>query len=258
MSLFSVVKLELLKLLYRKTTLLSALNFANPLIFGIGMIFGLSFLVVEDVYAVSRGLSAMDFTVEMLGQTKYLMFFVAIILAAISVASELENGQMKLGVIRICSRSKILIAKYLALLFVLGSLLLLFILWSLMIYLFMLICNSPFANGNFFSGILREQIYFIFFTFVGVAISVAATILFGLKLKTFPCFAVSYITWFTSLYSDFFKGLRLFIPNNLPDYALEQAGNAVNFLPYAALFTVYCVVMIAVSVVIFQRMDIKV
>jgi len=258
MSFFSVVKLELLKLLHRKTMLLSALNFVNPLIFGIGMIGGLSFLVVEDVYAVSKGLSAMDFTVDMLGQTKYLMFFVAIILSAISVANELENGLMKMAVIRICSRPKILIAKYFALLTVLGSVLLLYVIWCLVIYLVMLLWSSPFANGDFSSGILREQIYYIFFTFVGIAISVAATMLIGLKLKTFPCFAVSYTVWFTSLYSDFFEKIRLFIPNNLPDYALEHAGNAINFLPYAALFTGYCVVMMAVAVVIFKRMDIKV
>lgn len=257
MSLFSIIQVELGKLLHKKTTLLSALNFVIPLLFGIGMISGFSFFVGEGVDAVSQELSAMDFTVNMFGQSKYLLFFVAIILAAISVASEIENGQMKSEVIRVCSRAKILLAKYFALLIILGAVMLLFIIWCLAIYTVMLLVNSPYASGAFFGQILREQIYYIILMFIGIAVAVSATMLLGLKLKTFPCFAISYIGWFISLYSDFFGSLKLFIPYNLPDYALEQAGNAVSLLPYTGLFLGYCGVLIALAVVLFQRMDIK-
>lgn len=257
MSLFSIIRLELEKLLHKKTTLLSALNFVVPLLFGIGMISGFSFFVGEGVDAVSQELSAMDFIVNMLGQSKYLLFFIAIILAAISVASEIENGQMKSEVIRVCSRSKILLAKYFALLIFLGAVVLMFIIWCLATYAVMLLVNSPYASSEFFGQAIREQIYYIIFMFVGVAVAVSSTMLLGLKLKTFPCFAISYIGWFISLYSDFFGGLKLFIPYNLPDYALEQAGNAVILLPYVGLFLGYCGILTALAVVLFQCMDIK-
>ena len=78
----------------------------------------------------------------------------------------------------------------------------------------------------------------------------------GLKLKVFACFAISYIMWFTSLYSDFFGSIKLLIPYNWPDYVLETPGGA-NALLYGGLFAGYCIVILALSVYVFRRMDIK-
>lgn len=256
MSYISLVKVELIKLLHKRTTLLVFLNFLIPLFFGIGMLCGLTFYVAEDVYAVSSGLSALGFTVDMLGKSKYILYFVAIIISAISFAGELEKGQMKSEVLRICSRFKILIAKYTALLIALAIMVILFVLWSMIVY-YLLLRNGAYSSGEFTGPFVREQLYSLLFTFLGTAVATAITILLGVKLKMFSCFTIAYIIWFVGLYTDFFGRLRLLIPYNLPEYTLEQAGQAMSFMPYVLLFIAYCCVLIAVSVIVFQRMDIK-
>ena len=259
MAFHSVIKIELTKLLHKKTSLLLLLNFIIPLIYGVGAAFGASFIVTDgaagSVDVVANGLTAMGFTVNMLGQIKYILFMVIIILSAISLSGELENGQIKSEVIRICSRPKIILAKYITLLIVYFFVFLLFVVWSLGLYYFLL-SNSPYASGIFSDTLLTAQLYNILFTFIGVAVASAVTITLGLRLKVFACFAISYIAWFASLYSDFFGKTKLLIPYNWPDYILETPD--ANIVPYGGLFLCYCIALLALSVTAFRRMDIKV
>ena len=259
MAFFLIVKIELTKLLYKKTSLLLLINFLLPLIYGIGAALGASFIVTDggtgSIDVVANGLTAMGFTVNMLGQIKYILFMVVIILSAISLAGELENGQIKSEIIRVCSRPKILLAKYISLLVAMLIVFILFIVWSLGIY-YLLLSSSPYANGVFSDGQLPVQLQNIIFSFIGVAVASSITIALGLKLKVFACFAISYIMWFVSLYSDFFGNIKRLIPYNWPDYVLETP-NGTNALLYGGLFVGYCIVILALSAFVFRRMDIK-
>jgi len=95
------------------------------------------------------------------------------------------------------------------------------------------------------------------FMFIGAAVSIASTFILGLKLKTFPCFALSYILWFVSLYTDFFEQIKMLIPINIPDVILERASEGFSTLPYTGLFLAYCLVILILSAFIFERMDIR-
>lgn len=255
-----VVKVELLKLYHKKTTLLLFFLLLTPLLFGAGMRLGLSFLVpdggVGGVEAVGTGLSGMGFAANMLGQSGYILFLVVIILSATSFSGELENGQLKCAIARVCSRSKILIAKYTALLLVVSAAFLLLTAWSLLIYA-LLVRHTGFASGHFFDAQSGLHLQYIAFTLLAAAVAMAFTFLLGTKLKTFPCFAVSYIVWFASLYSEFVEGIKLLFPNNMPGALLKSAGGALPCLPYAALYVGYCVVFLCLGALVFSRMDIK-
>ena len=185
MPFLSVVKIELIKLYHKRTTLLLLLLFLVPALFGIGMAAGLSFFVSDGsdggVAAVANGLSGMGFTVDMLGQSKYILFLVVIILAAISFSGELENGQMKSAVTRICSRVKILTAKYVALLIVVSMTLLLFVFWSLLLYMSFVI-HTSYANGQIFDRRLLSQIGYLLFQWLAVAVMIGFTFLMGANL----------------------------------------------------------------------------
>jgi ABC-type transport system involved in multi-copper enzyme maturation permease subunit len=260
MPFLSVVKIELVKLYHKRTTLLLLLLFLVPALFGIGMAAGLSFFVSDGsdggVVAVANGLSGMGFTVDMLGQSKYILFLVVIILAAISFSSELENGQMKSAVTRICSRVKILTAKYMALLIVVSLTLLLFVFWSLLLYM-ALVIRTSYASGQIFDRQLSSQIGYLLFQWLAAAVMIGVTFLMGVKLKTFPCFAISYIIWFASLYSDFMENIKLLFPNNMPDFVLKNAADIQFALSYAAVYTGYCFVLLLLTAALFRRMDIK-
>lgn len=258
MSFISVVKVEFTKLLRKRTSLLLLLFFAPAVLFGIGMLLGLSFFVSDGggggVDAVEKSLSGIGFAVTMMEQGKYIVFLVIIILAAFTLSGELENGQMKSEIIRICSRSKILAAKYVALFTLIFGVILLSLLWSLLIYA-VIVSKTEFANGLLYDG--QAQIGYIAFTVLGIGTGLAVTFLLGVKLKTFPCFAISYIVWFASLYTDFMGKIRLLIPYNMPNHYLEHAGAAGNGLAYAALYIGYCLVFLALSAVILQASEIK-
>lgn len=258
MSFLSVVKVEFTKLLRKRISLLLLLFFVPAVLFGIGMLLGLSFFVSDGggggVDAVNKSLSGIGFAVTMMEQGKYIIFLVIIILAAFTLSGELENGQIKSEIIRICSRSKILAAKYAALFTLIFGVILLSLLWSLFIYV-VFVSKTEFASGLLYDG--QAQIGYIAFTVLGIGTGLAVTFLLGVKLKTFPCFAVSYIVWFASLYTDFMGKIKLLIPYNMPDHYLEHAGEAGNGLAYAALYTGYCLAFLALSAVILRASEIK-
>ena len=258
MSFLSVTKVEFTKLLRKRISLLLLLFFMPAVLFGIGMLLGLSFFVSDGggggVDAVEKSLSGIGFAVTIMEQSKYIIFLVIIILAAFTLSGELENGQIKSEIIRICSRSKIVVAKYVALSMLILGAILLSLIWSLLIYA-MFVSKTEFANGLLFDGL--AQIGYIAFTILGIATELAVTFLLGVKLKTFPCFAISYIVWFASLYTDFMGKIKLLIPYNMPNHYLEHTGAAENGFAYAALYISYCLVFLTFSTVILRGSEIK-
>lgn len=260
MSFLSVIKIEFIKLLRKRISLLLLLFFVPSVLFGIGMLLGLSFFVSDGggggVDAVGKSISGIGFVVTMMEQSKYIIFLVIIILAAFTLSGELENGQIKSEIIRICSRSKIVAAKYVALFSLILGTILLSLLWSLLVYA-MFVSKTEFANGLLFDEMARAQIGYIAYTILGTGVVLAVTFLLGVKLKTFPCFAISYIVWFASLYTDFMGEIKLLIPYNMPNYYLEHAKTVENIFTYAALYIGYCLAFLAFSAVILQRNEIK-
>ena len=259
MSFLSVVKVEFIKLLRKRISLLLLLFFVPAVLFGSGMFFGLSFLVSdgkEGVDAVAKSLSGIGFAVAMMEQSKYIIFLIIIILAAFTLSGELENGQIKSEIIRICSRRKIAAAKYAALFMLILGAIFLSLLWSLLIYA-VLVSKTEFANGLLFDGLAQAQIGYIAFMILGIGTGLSVTFLLGVKLKTFPCFAISYIVWFASLYTDFMGKIKLLIPYNMPNHYLEHAGAEENDFAYAVLYIGYCMAFLTLSFVILQKSEIK-
>lgn len=260
MSFLSVIKVEFIKLLRKRISLLLLLFFVPAVLFGIGMLLGLSFFVSDGggggVDAVEKSLSGIGFAVTIMEQSKYINSLISIILAAFTLSGELENGQIKSEIIRICSRSKIVAAKYVALFILILGAILLSLIWSLLIYA-MFVSKTEFANGLLFDRLAQTQIGYIAFTILGIATELAVTFLLGVKLKTFPCFAISYIVWFASLYTDFMGKIKLLIPYNMPNHYLEHTGAAENGFAYAALYISYCLVFLTFSTVILRGSEIK-
>ena len=95
MSFLSVIKVEFIKLLRKRISLLLLLFFVPAVLFGIGMLLGLSFFVSDGggggVDAVEKSLSGIGFAVTIMEQSKYINSLVSIILAAFTLSGELEN-----------------------------------------------------------------------------------------------------------------------------------------------------------------------
>ena len=261
MSLASVVKVELVKLRHKRTTLLLLLLFVPSVLFGVGMSLGLSFFVSDGggggVDAVGGSLSGLGFAVSMIEQGEFILFLVVIILAALSLAGEWENGQIKSEILRVCGRGKILLAKYIALLACVCGTLLLSILWSFLIYA-LLLRGTGFASGLLFDSMAPAQLGYILFTTLGIATVTAFTFLLGTRMKCFPGFAISYILWFASLYTDFMGKVKYLIPYNMPGHILESADSLRPYAPYALLYIGYAISLLTLSGVLFARRDIQI
>lgn len=260
MSFLSVLKVELVKLMQKRLSLLLLLLFVPPVLFGGGMSLGVSFFVSDGggggIAAVGSSLSGIGFAVNMMEQSKYIIFLVILILAASVLSGELENGQLKSEILRICSRSRIVTAKYAALLLVVSGAILLSVLWSLLIYA-LFVSGTEYASGLFWDESVLAQTGYIFFMILGVSTAVSVTFLLGVKLKMFPCFAVSYIVWFASLYTDFMGNMKLFIPYNMPNYFFANPEKAGETVPYIFLYLGYCLVFQISSCISLKKSDIR-
>lgn len=260
MSFFLVFKAEFAKLIYKRSSLLLLLLFIPTILFGVGMSLGLSFFVSDGsgggVEAVGTSLSGIAFAVNMMEQSKYIIFLVIIILAASTLSGELENGQMKSEIIRICSRAKIITAKFFSLLSVVYGAFLLSLLWSLLIYA-VFVSKTEYASGLLVDELVSAHIGYIFFMILGISVTISVTFLFGVKLKMFPCFASSYIIWFASLYTDFMGNIKLLIPYNMPNYFWESVGNVDDVFWYVLLYIGYCIVFQIVSCIVLNKIDIR-
>ncbi len=260
MSFFEIVRVELIKLLKKRISLLLLLFLVPSVLFGVGMSLGLSFFVSDGdtgVEAVGESLSGFGFAVNMLEQGKFVIFLVVIILAAYMLSGELENGQLKQEIIRICGRKRIVTAKYIALLLLVFAGIITNLLWSLFIY-GIFVGGTNFGNGQLYDEFIVTHMGYVFFSLLGIGVVVGVTFLFGTRLKTFPCFAVSYIVWFASLYTEFSERIKLLIPYNMPNFILENAGVGINYGKYVGVYAGYCIVFVLASGVIIRASDIKV
>lgn len=119
-----------------------------------------SILLHSVVDAVAKSLSGIGFAVNMMEQSKYIVFLAIIILAAFSLSSELENWQIKSELIRVCSRSKVVSAKYFVLFLLITRAFLLSLLWQLLIYA-VFVSKTEFASGILFNDPQWAQIGYI-------------------------------------------------------------------------------------------------
>lgn len=254
-----ILKLELYKLIKKKTTYLLLLTLLVPLIFGYGMFVQISFLVTDggssfDVIS-DKGISALQFTANMLSQSTYIVYLIVIIIASMAVANEFEMGQVRIYTIRMCTRSKIVLSKILSLFILIISYMGIYCLFSIGIY-YIFVARSKYGNGEMFFKDFNSVSYMAV-TMIGIMVVVTITVLLGIFLKTFHCFSVAYLIWFISKYLSFFDKLKLAAPDNCADVILMNGLRKTEILFWVGIYFVYIVVIALGACYIFNRKDIK-
>lgn len=258
-----VCKMELYKLLKKKTSWLLLIVLGIPILFGIGMTLGLVFQISDgsssfDVISTHK-ISALDFAVDMFSKSTYIIYFLVIILSSLSLSSELEHGQLRNIIVRICDRRKIIIAKYISLLLVVALAIVFFFLTSFLAY-FALVENTSYGNGLLFGDNHNTQILSVLFNFLGISSTIAFTMFIGLKFKTFLCFSMAYIIWFSTKYLEFFETIKLLSPDQFAHYVLNKGISNIplhQLAFYLILFLMYGFVFLLMSITKMNRMDIK-
>lgn len=259
MHFVKILILDLHKLMKKKTTYLLLLTLLVPLSFGYGMFAQIPFLVTDggssfDVIS-DKEISALQFTANMLSQSTYIVYLIVIIIASLAVANEFEMGQIRLYMVRICTRSEMVISKIVSLFILIISYMGIYCLFSIVIY-FIFVSGSKYGNGELFSEELNSVLY-LFVTMIGIMVVIAITVLLGLFLKTFHCFSAAYLIWFISKYLSFFDDLKLVAPDNCADVILTSGLRGTEILFWFGIYIFYIIVTTIGACYIFNRKDIK-
>lgn len=254
----TILKLDLYKLLKKKTTYLLFLTLLIPLIFGVGMSVQISFLVTDggssfDVVS-DKGISALQFTANMLSQSTYIVYLVIIIITSMAVANEVESGQIRLYVTRICARPRMIVSKLLALSLLAAGYMVAYCFFTVGIY-FLFVSKSRYGNGTLFSGGENAALYLLV-TYAGILVVISITILLGLFLKTFHCFAAAYLIWFIAKYLSFFDRLKMAAPDNCADVILAGGIRGTEFMAWMGVYLFYIAVIVLGSCYAFSHKDI--
>lgn len=255
----TILKMDLYKLLKKRTTYLLLLTLLVPVLFSIGMRTEVSFLVSDgensfDIIS-DDGISALQFTANMLSQSNYIIYLVIVIIASMAVSNEFEAGQIRLYTVRICERSKIIISKIISLFFLDVGYIVIFSLFSIGVY-YLLVADSQYGNGTLFLESMNSALYLLV-TIVGIMVVASITVFLGLLLKTFHCFAISYLIWFVAKYLSFFDGLKMLAPDNCADVIMAKGIDYIEFIKWFGIYISYIVMTVLISCYVLHRKDIK-
>jgi len=259
MEIWTIYKMEIIKTLKRKNSLILLI----PSILVMIMAFGIStggLTFTGDALSSGGKFACLDFitTIWAFFSALGIWGILLILVTAFQFSGEITSGQIKMTLLRIGKRGPIIVAKFLALLTTaLGA----FVLFTLTAgggyYLF--IANSSIGNGAFSSSMidLSNTVAMIGLIFLHLASFMAVTLLVGLFLSPFIAFIFSLISLFVLNYLintnavEVLKYSALSVSNHL------MAGNT-DYLLYALFSSVLIIACILlVTSLLFKRVDIK-
>ena len=249
---------ELYKLLRKKTTYLLILPLALPLFWGFALVLNIDTGIVEDGITyelISRGVGFLEFTYEMISLANIFYTFVIIIISALLMAKEIETNEINLYVVRVGARAKILWARFIALFTVQIIFYFLFILLTGIIYLLLADVETH-GIAEIWDTDINRYLVAILATFVSNAILLTLTLLVGVQLKTFACFATVFILYVISLYFEqFATWLQLLFPEHFATYVIQNGLTEISSLLYFLLFLLYGGIFLVAGMILFKRKE---
>lgn len=256
MNFVSIVKVEFKKLLKKPLILIMLAVFLIPIFY--------TYSILEDAPLLQMTPSgALDFAFgqwNLLGMTGLFQILFSLVVVG-TFSAEIDRGQIKMAVLRQCSRKKLVYAK----IFVLALFMLLsyicYIAFSIGCY-YGFIMHTDYGTGKFISEALLSYgiIKFIMsgiFVLIDTLITAGIVFLFSLKFKTGICFMLAIGTTTLFLIMQFFPIVRYFVPayvGNLLDYGMitPVIAGALSLLYLAVV-----VIFIEITARKFERMDLR-
>ncbi|MGM0340715.1 ABC transporter permease [Enterococcus sp. AZ007] len=259
MELWMIYKMELIKIMKRKNSLILVI----PAILAFIMAFGIStggLTMTGDATSNNGTFACLEFigTLWMFFSGLGIWGILLILVAAFQFSGEIASGQIKMTLLRIGKRGRVIFGKFLALMTVVAGAFALFTLSALGSY-YLFIANSSLGNGNFASATVTVSglAASVGFIYLHLALFMALTFLAGLYMSPFIAFITALIGLFAVNYLinsnafTFVKYSALSVSNNL------IAGDAEYLLP--ALLSSFLIIgcLLAISSLLFKRVDIK-
>lgn len=256
MNLAVITKIEFCKLLKKRISLAMLATLFVPVFY--------TYSVLTDAPLLQMSASgALDFSLgqwSLLGMTG--LFQVLFSLVSVGAfSSEIDSGQIKMSILRLCTRKELVYAKILALLLFMLLCYTGYIAFSLICY-YGFVAHSVYGTGEFISeglrviGVGRFAMSGIFPLFDAL-LTAGIVFLFSLRYKSGVCFMLAIGTTTLLLIMQFFPVVQYLVP--------AYVGNLLDYgeitVPVAGVLCLIYGVIVAICVEItakkFERMDLK-
>ncbi len=178
-----------------------------------------------------------------------------------SFSAEIDKGQIKMAVLRQCSRKKLVYAKAVVLVLYMVLCYVHYILFSLLCY-YSFIAQTPYGTGELVSegimayGLLKFVLSGIFLL-IDTLVTMGIIFLFSLKYKTGMCFMLAIGTSTLFLIMQFFPVIQYLVPayvGSLLDYGKITLPIAGGFCLLYVTIAAICIMITAQK---FEGMDLK-
>lgn len=256
MVLAVITKIEFFKLLKKRISMAMLATLFVPVFY--------TYSVLTDAPLLQMSPSgALDFSLgqwSLLGMTG--LFQVLFSLVSVGAfSSEIDNGQVKMSVLRQCARKKLVYAKMLALLLFMLLCYIGYLAFSLICY-YSFVIHSAYGTGEFISeglriiGVGRFMLSGIFPLFDAL-LTAGIVFLFSLRYKSGVCFMLAVGITTLLLIMQFFPVVQYLVPayvGNLLDYGEITMPIAGVICSIYGIIVAICVEITARK---FERMDLK-
>lgn len=259
MELWTIYKMELIKIMKRKNSLILVI----PAILAFIMAFGIStgsLTLTGEAITGDGALTCLDFIGMLWSFFSGLGIWgiLLILVAAFQFSGEIANGQIKMTLLRIGKRGRVIFGKFLALMTVVAVAFGLFTVVAIGSY-YLFVANSSLGSGDFSSATMTVSELFasIGFIFLHLALFMSITFLIGLYMSPFAAFIAALIGMFVvnhlinSNAFDLVKYSALSVSNHL------IAGQAEYLLPASLSSLLLIGGLLGIASVLFKKVDIK-
>ncbi|WP_310604761.1 ABC transporter permease [Anaerosporobacter sp.] len=256
MHLYSIVKVEFKKLLKKPLSFIVLAVLFIPIFY--------TYSVLTDAPLLQMTPSgAMDFAFgqwSLLGMTGLFQVLFSLVVVN-SFSSEIDKGQIKMAVLRQCSRTKLVYAKVIVLFLYMMLCYVVYLVFALCCY-YGFVVHTSYGTGEWISEAIQAYgvgrfIMSGLFTLMDTLVTVGILFLCSLRFKTGICFMLAVGTSTLLLIMQFFPIVQYLVPayvGNLLDYGMISPLIAGGLCLLYLLVTMVCVGITARK---FERMDLR-
>jgi len=255
-SVYSIVKIEFRKLLKKP------LSFVMLAILFVPVFYTYSVLTDAPLLQMTPS-GALDFAFgqwSLLGMTGLFQVLFSLVVVN-TFSAEIDKGQIKMAVLRQCSRKKLIYAKSIVLVFYMLLCYVVYLAFSMICY-YGLIVRTSYGTGAFVSEAMQAYgigkfIMSGFFSLMDALITAGIIFIFSLQYKTGICFMLAVGTTTLLLILQFFPGVQYFVPayvGSLLDYGMITPLAAGG---WCLLYLGSAIVCMECTARKFERMDLR-
>lgn len=251
MSLRQIYKIERFKLFKKRVTLILLVCYILPLFYGVSIISNSSNVNVQGEFGVMMFTSVNWNMLAMTGVPE--VFFCLI--AAHYFAAELEQGQMRTLIVRVCNRKQMIAAKALSFITLMLLFYITFILFSIVIY-YLFIVHTHLASGQiwdetYFRVVLTDLIYLLQIMMVS-----SIVMLLGLQNKAFVSFILGTGITIIFMVLQFFPVIKYFVPFYTASAIAYQHINNITAGMLCIAYLAFSVIPVLITSDKFSKIDI--